>query len=144
MWLGGVSRLLPSHSTTAVIDSLIRDDVTVMIAVPAVFSLLVRRPPSQNLGLRLALYGGAPIGTATVEALQRMIQYAFDELEVDCLVTHNAADWRGQIEPLRKLGMRKTGEGIGSFSTNPDGKPNEFLFYTLEITGKEWSTFHEL
>ena len=79
----------------------------------------------------------------TTEAIQRMLQYVFDELEVDRVVTHNAARWKGQIEPLRKLGMRKTSEGMASFSTNPDGTPNEFLAYTLEITSKEWTSFHE-
>jgi ribosomal-protein-alanine N-acetyltransferase len=72
------------------------------------------------------------------EALRRMVQYAFDELEIERITTHNAADWKGQIEPLRRLGMRKTGEGTASFSTNPDGTPFEFLGYTLEITRKEW------
>ena len=74
----------------------------------------------------------------TTEALQRMVQYAFDELEIDRIVTHNAADWEGQIEPLRKLGMRKTGEGMTSFPTNPNGTPIEFLANTLEITKEEW------
>ena len=32
------------------------------------------------------------------EALRRMVQYAFDELEIDRIITHNAADWKGQIE----------------------------------------------
>ena len=72
------------------------------------------------------------------EALQRMVQYAFDELEIDRITTHNAADWEGQIEPLSRLGMRKTGEGMNSFSTNPDGTPFEFLAYTLEITKEDW------
>jgi len=79
----------------------------------------------------------------TTEAIQRMVQYVFDELEVDRVVTHNAADWEGQIEPLRRLGMRKTGEGMASFSSNPDGTPIEFLAYTLEITRKEWTYLHE-
>ncbi len=74
----------------------------------------------------------------TIEALQRMVQYAFDELEIDHIVTYNAADWKGQIEPLHKLGMRKTGEGAASFSTNPDGTPIEFISHTLEITREEW------
>ena len=74
----------------------------------------------------------------TTEAIQRMVQYVFDELEVDRIRTHNAAEWKGQLEPLFKLGMRKIDECMSSFSTNPDGTPNEFLAYTLEITRDEW------
>lgn len=79
----------------------------------------------------------------TTEAIQRMVQYVFDELDVDRIITHNAADWKGQLEPLIKLGMQKTGEGMASFSTNPDGTPNEFLAYTLEVTRDEWTNFRE-
>jgi len=74
----------------------------------------------------------------TTKALQRMVQYAFDELEIDRIVTYNAADWKGQIEPLHRLGMKKTGEGVGSFSKDSAGKPIEFVGYTLEITREEW------
>ena len=75
----------------------------------------------------------------TTEALRRMVQHAFDELEIDRIITHNAADWKGQIEPLLRLGMRKTGEFMDSFTpTNPDGTPFKYLTYIHEITRKEW------
>ena len=77
------------------------------------------------------------------EALRRMVQYAFDELEINRITTHNAADWEGQIEPLRRLGMRKTGEGVASFSSNPNDVPIEFIAYTLEITREEWAYLNE-
>ncbi len=71
------------------------------------------------------------------EALRRMVQYAFDELEIDRITTHNAADWKGQTEPLRRLGMRKTGEVTDS-STFSDGTPIEFTTCVLGITREEW------
>jgi acyl-CoA synthetase (AMP-forming)/AMP-acid ligase II len=49
------------------------DEITMMISVPAVFAMLVQRPPSSQLALRLALYGGAPISTTTVRALQDLV-----------------------------------------------------------------------
>ncbi len=74
----------------------------------------------------------------TTEALQRLVQCAFDELEIDRIVTCNAADWKGQIEPLYRLGMKKTGEGVGSFSQSSDGRPVVFVTHVLEITRAEW------
>ena len=72
------------------------------------------------------------------EALRRMVQYAFDELEIDRITTHNAADWKGQIEPLYRLGMKKTGEGMGPSPADTDGTPIEIKVYTLGITREEW------
>ena len=74
----------------------------------------------------------------TTEALRRMVQYAFDELEVDRITTHNAADCKGQIEPLYRLGMRKTGEGMDPSPANTDGTPTEINVCTLGITREEW------
>ncbi len=74
----------------------------------------------------------------TTEALRRMVQYAFDDLEIDSITTHNAADWKGQIEPLRRLGMRKTGEVMGPSPANTDGTPTEIKVCTFGITREEW------
>lgn len=74
----------------------------------------------------------------TTEALRRMVQYAFDELEIDRITTHNAVDWKGQIEPLYRLGMAKTGEGLRPSPANTDGLPTGIRVCTLEITREEW------
>ena len=74
----------------------------------------------------------------TTEALRRMVQYAFDELEIESITTHNAADWKGQIEPLYRLGMRKTSEYMGPSPSNTDGTPTEIKVCTLGITREEW------
>lgn len=79
----------------------------------------------------------------TTEALRRMVQYAFDELEIDSITTHNAADWKGQIEPLRRLGMRKTGEVMGPSPANTDGTPTEIKVCTFGITREEWEHLNE-
>ena len=80
----------------------------------------------------------------TTEALRRMVQYAFDELEIDRITTHNAADWKGQIEPLYRLGMRKTSEIMDSFSASSDETLFKYITYILEITRKEWEYLNEL
>jgi RimJ/RimL family protein N-acetyltransferase len=74
----------------------------------------------------------------TTEALRRMVQYAFDELEIERITTHNAADWGGQIEPLYRIGMRKTDEGMEPSPANTEGTPTEIRVYTLGITREEW------
>lgn len=77
------------------------------------------------------------------EALRRMVQYAFDELEIDRITTHNAADWEKQIAPLYRLGMRKTGEGMGPSPAITDGPPIEINVITLGITREEWANLNE-
>ncbi|UCD08769.1 MAG: GNAT family N-acetyltransferase, partial [Dehalococcoidales bacterium] len=72
------------------------------------------------------------------EALRRMVQYAFDELEIDRITTHNAADWEGQIEPLYRLGMKKTGEWIGPSPVDEDKSPITIKVLDLGITREEW------
>ena len=44
-------------------------------------------------------------GDIMFEALQRMVQYVFDELEVDRIGAHNVAEWTEQIAPLKSLGF---------------------------------------
>ncbi|UCC17479.1 MAG: GNAT family N-acetyltransferase [Dehalococcoidales bacterium] len=72
------------------------------------------------------------------EALRRMVQYAFDELEIDRITTHNAADWKGQIEPLYRLGMKKTGEWTGPSPANTDKSPIKIKVLDLGITRGDW------
>jgi AraC-like DNA-binding protein/RimJ/RimL family protein N-acetyltransferase len=72
------------------------------------------------------------------EALRRMVQYAFDELEIDRITTHNAANWKGQIEPLYRLGMKKTGEWTGPSPADADKSPNKIKVLDLGITREEW------
>ena len=72
------------------------------------------------------------------EALRRMVQYAFDELEIDRITTHNAADWKGQIEPLYRIGMKKTGEWTGPSPADEDKSPITIKVLDLGITREEW------
>lgn len=72
-WVGGYSRVLETYSTEAMVTSLVEDEVTFMVAVPTVFALLTRQPPSERLALRLAVYGGSPIGRPTVDALVALV-----------------------------------------------------------------------
>ncbi|HEY94256.1 MAG TPA: GNAT family N-acetyltransferase [Dehalococcoidia bacterium] len=72
------------------------------------------------------------------EAIRRMVQYAFDELEIDRITTHNAADWKGQIEPLYRIGMEKTGEWTGPSPADAGKSPNKIKALDLGITREEW------
>jgi acyl-CoA synthetase (AMP-forming)/AMP-acid ligase II len=73
LWLGGQCRLLPRYDTAAMLRSLVVDEISVLVGVPALFSLLVRRPPRSSLALRLAIYGGAPMASQTVHALVEQV-----------------------------------------------------------------------
>lgn len=40
-----------------------------------------------------------------VEALDSMIQYAFENLDIVAVDTHNVMEWKEQVAPLFKLGF---------------------------------------
>ena len=61
-------------------------------------------------------------GDIMFEALQRMVQYAFDQLEVDRIGAYNAAEWTEQIVTLKSLGF-----------TPIEGNPGH-----LGITKEDW------
>lgn len=42
-----------------------------------------------------------------IEALEVMIQYAFDSLDIVAIDTHNAMEWKEQVAPLFKLGFKE-------------------------------------
>jgi RimJ/RimL family protein N-acetyltransferase len=73
------------------------------------------------------------------EALRRMVQYAFDELEIDRITTHNAADWKGQNEPVYRIGLKKTGEWTGPSPAYSDTSPVKIKVLDLGITREEWN-----
>jgi ribosomal-protein-alanine N-acetyltransferase len=72
------------------------------------------------------------------EAIRRMVQYAFDELEIDRITTHNAADWEVQIEPLYRIGMKKTGEWTGPSPASARKSPTTIKIIDFGITREEW------
>jgi ribosomal-protein-alanine N-acetyltransferase len=61
-------------------------------------------------------------GDIMFEALRRMVQYAFDELEIDRIGAHNVPEWIKQITPLKSIGF-----------TPIEGDPGH-----LGITKEEW------
>jgi hypothetical protein len=69
-----------------------------------------------------------------------MVQYVFDELEVDRIVANNAIAWKGQTEPLTEVGFTKVGTGEASFAKRPDGTPVEFMAMTVEMTRSRWES----
>ena len=141
LWLGGMCRILPDYSTTAMIHSLQEDEITIMISVPAVFAMLVQKPPASPLALRLALYGGAPISTATVRALQDLVPgvvaiqgYGMTEMSslATALPRERAYDAPGSVgipSPITRLRIvGESGEcGVGElgeiFLTGPNRSP---------------------
>jgi AraC-like DNA-binding protein len=80
-------------------------------------------------------YAGSPLIT---EALCRMVQFAFDDLDVDRIVAHNAIAWKGQTEPLTEIGFTEVGSGTAAFADRPDGTSIEFMAITVEMTRRRW------
>jgi RimJ/RimL family protein N-acetyltransferase len=78
-------------------------------------------------------------GYAT-EACRAVIGLAFQQLQADQIITGTAAANQASCHLLEKLGFTRVAEGRGSFRTNSDGKPIEFLGYTYRMFREEWET----
>ena len=76
-------------------------------------------------------------GYAT-ESCQALIDYAFDQLGADRIVTGTAAANHPSCQLLKRLGLKKTGESTGSFWNTPDGKPIKFLGFSFALLRDEW------
>ena len=73
MMVGGTSVLLREYSTAAFLSAAIRERVTMMFNVPAIYNLmLLKKETEQITTLRLALYGGAPMPPETIRKLRAM------------------------------------------------------------------------
>ena len=74
------------------------------------------------------------------EALGCVIDHAFRDLDMPCIVCRNAAEWEAQLAPLRALGLQLKGVGKepASFQNDEDGNPIEFLCCEMTITRDEW------
>ncbi len=76
-------------------------------------------------------------GYAT-EACRAALNHVFGELGAALVSTGTAAANEPSCRLLRRLGLRKTGESVGSFVKDADGRPIEFVGYTFCITREEW------
>ena len=78
-------------------------------------------------------------GYAT-EGCRALIDYAFEQLGADRVITGTAAENRASCRLLERLGFKKTDENGGycSFRNTQDGKPIEFLGYGFAISRDEW------
>jgi len=72
------------------------------------------------------------------EALGRMVDHAFGSLAIDGIVCHNPDEYKEQLAPLEKLGMKVKGRGKGSLQKDADGKPIEFVCCDMVISRGEW------
>ena len=77
-------------------------------------------------------------GDYDTEAIERMIGYAFEHLDIRSIITKNAEEWEGQLTPLKKLGLKVAGRGKGSFHKDANGKPIEFTACEMTITKERW------
>ena len=71
--VGGTSVIMPAFNQAQLIAALTGERITFMVTVPAVYSLILRRPEFADAdvtGVRWVGYGGAPIASALVRALE--------------------------------------------------------------------------
>jgi ribosomal-protein-alanine N-acetyltransferase len=76
-------------------------------------------------------------GYAT-ESCQALIDYVFEQLGADRIVTGTASANHPSCRLLNRLGMKKIDENIGSFRNTPDGKPIEFIGFSFVLSRDEW------
>lgn len=82
-------------------------------------------------------------GYAT-EGCQAVVDHTFSELGADRVVSGTAAANHASCRLLKRLGMRKTGEGTGSFRKTQDGKPIEFVSFSFTLSKDEWLKHHQM
>jgi acyl-CoA synthetase (AMP-forming)/AMP-acid ligase II len=71
--VGGTSVILPAFDQAKLIEAVPTERITFMVTVPAVYALILRRPEFAGIdvsAVRWVGYGGAPIASTLVEALQ--------------------------------------------------------------------------
>lgn len=76
-------------------------------------------------------------GYAT-EACTALINYAFDNLNVEMLTSGTANLNYSSCRLLSRLGFNKKGEGVASFRKTPGGNPIEFLGSSFLLEKDEW------
>lgn len=76
------------------------------------------------------------------EACAALMDRAFRLLGATAITSGTAAANLPSCRLLAKLGMRKTGEGTGSFWQNEAGEPIEFLGYSFAVTREQWMAAH--
>lgn len=77
-------------------------------------------------------------GYAT-EACRAALDYAFERLQAQRVLTGTAAVNRASCRLLERLGFKKIAESIASFRNTQDEKPLEFLGYTYTLSRDEWA-----
>ena len=81
-------------------------------------------------------------GYAT-EGCRAVLDQAFGPLAADKVVTGTAADNKPSCQLLRGLGMKGTGQQIGSLQETPDGEVIEFVSLSFAISREEWETLRQ-
>jgi acyl-CoA synthetase (AMP-forming)/AMP-acid ligase II len=100
MLVGGTSVLLREYSTREFLQTAVRNQITFMFNVPAIYNLLLmhKEEASQITTLRLALYGGAPMSADTIMRLKTLfpgldLQNAYGATETSSPATLMPKDW---------------------------------------------------
>jgi [ribosomal protein S5]-alanine N-acetyltransferase len=73
-----------------------------------------------------------------IEACTGLINYAFNTMLVERLISGTANINQPSCKLLAKLGFRKTGESVTSFRKTPEGKPIEFVGSSFLLEKEEW------
>jgi len=76
-------------------------------------------------------------GFAT-EAGTALLDYMFNELQIETIVTGTGLQNKPSVHLLEKLGFRKISEEKESFHTDEDGNPIEFLGGHFKLTKEQW------
>lgn len=77
-------------------------------------------------------------GFAT-EAGNALLNYMFNELQIETIVTGTGLQNKPSVHLLKRLGFRKISEEKESFHTDEDGNPIEFLGGHFKLTKEQWT-----
>jgi len=143
--LGGASVIMPALNLDALIAALTAERVSVMVTVPAIYSLLLRHSDFAGIdvsGVRWVGYGGAPIAPSLVRSVKRAFPRAtvfngYGMTETASLMT--VLPDRDAIEHADSVGYAVPSVDLGVIPFGDDPGVGELVTRGANVTAGYWN-----
>jgi acyl-CoA synthetase (AMP-forming)/AMP-acid ligase II len=142
--LGGTAVILPVFDQAALIASISGERINFMVTVPAVYSLILRRPEFGDIdvsGMRWVGYGGAPIAPTLVKNLQGAFPAArvfngYGMTETASIIT--VLPHEDAVEHADSVGYAVPSVDLGVAPIGDDPSAGELVVRGANVTAGYW------
>jgi acyl-CoA synthetase (AMP-forming)/AMP-acid ligase II len=143
--LGGASVIMPALNLDALITSLSAERISVMVTVPAIYSLMLRHSDFADLdvsGVRWVGYGGAPIAPSLVRSVKNSFGHAtvfngYGMTETASLMT--VLPDRDAIEHADSVGYAVPSVDLGVIPSGDDPGVGELVARGANVAAGYWN-----